>query len=181
MKRKRKIWTHDVVGRIPQGNLSAQVYANFQSLHCIAHLDRDISRVLPYLNGALGGETYTETPPSVMFKVYGKLITVHSRSIAINALEKEGEADRILEWLRKQLNEVWENRDRIKPSVQTSLKPRILEILKLLPRTNCSRCGQKTCMVFAVLVADGAKEAKDCPELSRADGIRLRSYIEEFT
>jgi len=26
------------------------------SLHCIAHLDQDISKVLPYLNAKLGGE-----------------------------------------------------------------------------------------------------------------------------
>jgi hypothetical protein len=27
----------------------------FQSLHCIAHLDQDITEVLPYLNTTLGG------------------------------------------------------------------------------------------------------------------------------
>ena len=28
---------------------------NFQSVHCVAHLDQDISGVLPYLNTAMGG------------------------------------------------------------------------------------------------------------------------------
>ncbi len=28
---------------------------SFQSLHCVAHLDQDISEALPYLNAVLGG------------------------------------------------------------------------------------------------------------------------------
>jgi ArsR family metal-binding transcriptional regulator len=80
----------------------------FQSLHCIAHLDSDISHVLPYLNSELGGFQYIKDPPSVTFKVHGKLITVHSQQIAINALKDEAEADRILDWLKREINETWE-------------------------------------------------------------------------
>ena len=32
--------------------------SSFQSLHCIAHLDQDISEVLTYLNAVLGGFEY---------------------------------------------------------------------------------------------------------------------------
>jgi len=31
---------------------------SFQSLHCIAHLDEDISEALPYLNAVLDGDSY---------------------------------------------------------------------------------------------------------------------------
>jgi CO dehydrogenase/acetyl-CoA synthase gamma subunit (corrinoid Fe-S protein) len=44
-------------------------------------------------------------------------------------------------------------------------KAPILEVLKQLPRTNCGECGEKTCMVFATLVAQGVKEMADCPEV----------------
>ncbi len=50
----------------------------FQSLRCIAHLDEDVGEALPYLNAVLGGDTYIKEPPSVMFKMHGKLVTVHS-------------------------------------------------------------------------------------------------------
>ncbi len=62
---------------------------NFQSLHCFAHLDQDVGAVLPYLNATLGGFEYTAEPPSVTFRVQGKLITVHPRLIAVNALKDE--------------------------------------------------------------------------------------------
>ena len=73
---------------------------NFQSLHCIIHLENDIRQVLPYLNTVLGGSTYTQDPPSVTFKVHGKLITLHPQEIAINALKDKEEADNILRWLK---------------------------------------------------------------------------------
>jgi len=67
----------------------------FESLHCIAHLDQDISEVLPYLNTILGGFEYLKDPPAVIFRPQGKFITVHGCKIAINALRDADEADRI--------------------------------------------------------------------------------------
>ena len=153
---------------------------NFQSVHCLAHLESDISEVLPYLNTVLGGSTYIQDPPSVTFKVYGKLITVHSQKIAINALKDEKEADKILHWLKQEINNAWERREQIKPSFQGISKPQILEILKLLPRNNCRQCGQTTCMVFSLLVADGVKGPEDCPGLSDPYKTKLQKYLEQF-
>ena len=153
---------------------------NFQSIHCIAHLEKDISAVLPYLNSALGGSTYTQDPPSVTFKVHGKLITVHSQQIAINALKDEEEADKILHWLKQEINNTWEKRDQIKPTFQGTSKPQILEILKLLPRNNCRQCGQTTCMVFSLLVAEGVKGPEDCPGLNDSRKTKLQKYLEQF-
>src|SRR5512136_1927827 len=153
---------------------------NFESVHCIAHLENDISEVLPYLNTALGGSTYTQDPPSVTFKVHGKLITVHSQKDAINALKDEEEADKILEWLKQEINDTWKRRDQIKPSFHEISKPQILEILKLLPRNNCRRCGQTTCMVFSLLVADGVKRTEDCPGLSDPNKTKLQKYLAQF-
>ena len=61
---------------------------SFQSLHCIAHLDQDVSEALPYLNAALGGFEYLKDPPAVTFRVQGKIITVHPREIAVNTPSK---------------------------------------------------------------------------------------------
>jgi len=44
------------------------------------------------------------------FRVHGKIIAVHPREIAANALKSEEEADRILEWLKREINEAWEKR-----------------------------------------------------------------------
>ena len=124
------------------------------SVQCFAHLDDDVSEVLPYLNTELGGFNYIKNPPSVTFKAHGKLITIHSKKIAINALKDESEAEKIVSWLQKEINDVWSRRDEIEPSVLSSPQPVLFEILKLLPKTNCKKCNEPTCMVFAARVTE---------------------------
>ena len=159
----------------------AKCNPSFQSVHCIAHLDEDIGDVLPYLNSVLGGFTYIKDPPAVTFKIHGKLITVYPRKIAVNALRDEEEADNILEWLKKEINETWEKRAEIEPIYEGMPKPKVLEILKLLPRiTNCRECGQPTCMVFATLVTQGAKGPEDCPPLIKESKRKLEEYMSQF-
>ena len=68
---------------------------SFQSVHCVAHLDQDISEALPYLNTELGGGDYIQSPPSLTLRVHGKLITLHAREIYVNALNGEEEAEKI--------------------------------------------------------------------------------------
>jgi len=152
----------------------------FESVHCIAHLEQDISAVLPYLNAVLGGFEYLKDPPAVIFRSQGKFITVHGRKIAINALRDEDEADKILAWLQREINAAWENRKEIEPSYEGAPKPKLIEILKLLPKTNCKECGEPTCMVFAARMAEGVKLPKDCPALGTENRLYLEEYMSQF-
>jgi len=136
--------------------------------------------VLPYLNAVLGGFDYLKDPPAVMFRSQGKLITVHGNKIAINALRDEAEADKILEWLKREINDAWADRGNIQPCYEGAPKPKVIEILKLLPRTNCRKCGETTCMVFAARMAEGVVGPEDCPPM---DGIKrgiLQDYMQQF-
>ena len=151
----------------------------FQSLHCIARLDQDISAVLPYLNAVMGGFEYLKDPPAVVFKVHGRLITVQGRQIALNALKDEAEADKILNWLKREINSAWKDRKNIEPSYQGTPRPKIIEILRLLPQTNCRKCGEATCMVFAARLAEGIYSAEQCPEAGGQQRA-LRDYLDEF-
>ncbi len=151
------------------------------SIQCFAHLNEDVGAVLPYLNASLGGQTFTRDPLSVSFKIHGKLITVHSNKISINALKDEEEATKIIEWLKLEINAAWENRHTIEPNFEPAPTPNIIEILKLLPKTNCRECGQITCMVFAVLMADGIKGHEDCPLLEESNRKKLSAYISRFS
>ncbi|MGC1403814.1 MAG: (Fe-S)-binding protein [Thermodesulfobacteriota bacterium] len=150
------------------------------AVHCFAHLDQDVSEALPYLNAVLGGFNYVKDPPSVTFKTQGKLITVHGNKIAINALKDEAEAGKIVEWLKREINEAWDKRDEIEPSHDSLPRPQVFEVLKMLPKTNCRECGEPTCMVFAVAVTEGVKGAEDCPPMSNESREKLRDYLKRF-
>ncbi len=150
------------------------------SVQCFAYLDQDISLALPYLNSVLGGFEYIKEPASVTFRTQGKLITVHGQKIAINALKDENEAKRIVEWLIREINYAWETRDNIEPCYEGMPRPKILEILKLLPKTNCQDCGSPTCMVFALLVTEGVKGSEDCLQIGEDSKSLLNKYLSGF-
>lgn len=155
--------------------------SSFQSLHCIAYLNEDIAAVLPYLNAELGGHQYTADPPSLTFKIHGRLITLHPRKIAINALESAEQAENILKWLKRQINDIWARRSEIEPSSKPPARPGVVDVLRVLPRTNCKKCGQPTCMVFATQAIEGGKVAEDCPELSQDKRRELDQYLRQFS
>lgn len=151
-----------------------------ESLHCFAHLGENIQKVLPYLNAELGGSTYTKEPPSVTFKVHGKLITVHPMKIAINALKDENEADKILKWLKRVINDTWGRHNEINPSFESAPQPVLFKIFGLLPKTNCRECKEPTCMVFAARAVEGVKDHNDCPRLGSENRIKLAEYLSQF-
>ena len=154
--------------------------AHAQGVHCFMHLDNDIREVLPYLNAKLGGFAYSQEPPSLTLKNYGKLLTFHPDKIAVNALKDKEEAEKIAAWLFREVNETWQQRDTIEPSTQGARQPVLLEILKLLPKTNCRKCHEPTCMVFATRVVEGVKDGNDCPEISAENKGRLGTYLANF-
>jgi ArsR family metal-binding transcriptional regulator len=149
-------------------------------LRGLARLDAEITSLLPYLNTVLRGHLYMREPPSLTIKYRAKLITFHPRDIAINILKDEAEAEEILSWLQGVINDTWERRETITPSFEVPAKPRILEILRLLPRTNCRACGQPTCLVFATRVSQGEAGPQDCPGLAPAAREGLQEYLRRF-
>jgi len=153
---------------------------SFQSVHCVARLDQDISEVLPYLSTELGGGDYVKSPSSLTLHVHGKLITLHAREIYVNALNDEEEAEKILGWLKKEINDAWEKRAEIEPTYEAPPVPKMMEILKLLPKTNCRKCGEPTCTVFALRAVEGAKGPEDCPDLGQENRTKLEEYLGRF-
>jgi ArsR family metal-binding transcriptional regulator len=150
------------------------------SVQCFAQLDQDVSEALPFLNAELGGFTFLKDPPSVTFRLHGKLLTVHSNKIAVNALRDEVEARKIIEWMKNEINRAWEKRDSITPRFEGMPRPQVIQVLKYLPQTNCRECGEPTCLVFATRVTEGVKDSNDCPALTQAAKTKLEAYMKPF-
>jgi 4Fe-4S ferredoxin len=41
----------------------------------------------------------------------------------------------------------------------------VMKVYKLLPMTNCKKCGKATCMAFAAELAKGSMKIEDCPPI----------------
>lgn len=135
-------------------------------LHAIADFEADISPALPYLNAELGGWDYDAINHVLLLKLSaGKWITLHPHRIAMRGLRDQDEAHAMLEWIRGQINDVYERREVITPRFTSQAGLKVLEILKLLPRTNCRACGLATCMAFAAALREGEARLEDCTPL----------------
>jgi len=53
-----------------------------------------------------------------------------------------------------------------------------LDVYKLLPRTNCRKCGVDTCLAFAMQVAAGKMSAEQCPDLPEAERQKISAASE---
>lgn len=153
-------------------------------LRCFAHFEADIGEILPHLNAVLKGHQLSQQPPMLTVKLLvgeqARLITIYPHEIAINIVKDQTEAGEILEWLRQVINDTWEKRNEIQPQLDVPSKPRILDVLRRLPQSNCGQCGLPTCMVFATQVSEGLKSPTACPSLEEPDRKKLTDYLANF-
>jgi ArsR family metal-binding transcriptional regulator len=154
-------------------------------LHAIATFTTDISPAFPYVNAELGGWDYDQTNQVLLLKLAdGKWITLHPRKIAIRGARDLEEAHALLAWIKGQINEIYDRRDRLTPRYTSQAGLKIMEILKLLPMTNCKACGYPTCMAYAAALREGEISLNDCPPLReekyQARSDKLRAYLESF-
>ncbi len=58
--------------------------------------------------------------------------------------------------------------------------PSPLDIYKLLPKTNCGKCGEKTCMSFAFKLLSGERKLEECEPLFSPKFEKNRKKLEEM-
>jgi ArsR family metal-binding transcriptional regulator len=154
-------------------------------LHALADLEEDISSALPYLNAELGGWDYDARNHVLLLKMSaGKWITLQSRQIAVRGCRDMAEAQALVEWIKNQINETYARRENITPRYTGQAGLKVMEILKLLPRTNCRACGYATCMAYAAALREGETSWENCPPLKEETFQvhlgRLREYLESY-
>ncbi|MBI4644697.1 MAG: Fe-S cluster protein [Deltaproteobacteria bacterium] len=154
-------------------------------LHSIATFDADIAPALPYLNAELGGWDYDQQNQVLLLKLSaGKWVTLQRHEIAIRGAGDMEESRALLEWIKGQINEVYERRDIITPRYTGQAGLKVMDILKLTPMTNCKACGYATCMAYAAALREGEISLNDCPPLweekYREKREKLHAYLESF-
>jgi ArsR family metal-binding transcriptional regulator len=145
-----------------------------------ARLTTDISEVLPYLNATLRGAIYHPAANALTWKKGGHNIVFHAYEVATsNAEDREG-AEKELKGLIDLVNRTWERRAEITPDTTTRQRPTPMAIYKLLPNTNCKRCGEPTCYLFALKLAVSQKKLGDCPLLVEPQYAEKLAALEEI-
>jgi len=154
-------------------------------LHAIVTFTADIAPALPFLNAELGGWDYDAVNHVLLLKLsQGKWITLHQHQIAMRGCRDVDEARALAEWIKGQINDVYARREHLTPRYTGQAGLKVMEILKLLPMTNCKVCGFATCMAYAAALREGEISLNDCPSLweekYREKLAKLQAYLESF-
>jgi len=149
-------------------------------IRIITHISGDLTEVFPYLNAGMYQGSYNPNGPNFTFMDGCRMVTLYPRRIALSRMDEIVDAWRVLEMIRHRVNKVWARRDEIEPSYDIREKPPALEIYKRLPGTNCGRCGQPTCLAFAVKVYSGELSISMCKPVFDGEFIRLEDAVVEI-
>jgi ArsR family metal-binding transcriptional regulator len=139
--------------------------ADPEKIRVIAEVSGEIYEAFPYLNAILKGCIYNHPALTLTIKKDGKLFTLHAHHITLAKIEDEKEAEEILGWLKNLINETYEKRDQIEPNYSMAAELKALDIFKLLPGTSCKKCGELTCLAFAVKLVGRDTEITKCDPL----------------
>jgi ArsR family metal-binding transcriptional regulator len=156
-----------------------------ETLHAIATFGVDISPAFPYVNAELGGWDYDQTNQVLLLKISdGKWITLHPQKIALRGARDLEECHALLAWIKGQINDIYRRRDHITPRYVSQAGLKVMNILRLLPMTNCKACGYATCTAYAAALREGEISLNDCPPLReekyREKRENLRTYLESY-
>jgi ArsR family metal-binding transcriptional regulator len=130
-----------------------------------ATLSDDVREVLPYLNAVLEKASLSSSGASLMFRERGRIMAVWPRAFTASKVTDEKDAREIFNTLRDRINDCWERRGEMTPDYSRRRGVTVLDIVKLLPMTNCRRCGEATCTAFAVKIEQEGKTMAVCAEI----------------
>jgi len=142
----------------------------------VVDLQDDITEVLGYLNAELKDADYNHKAKVLLWKSSGKKYAFRPNEIVITPVEDKEEAHQLVDDIICTVNNIWVRREEIEPNFEGKKPPpKVLDIYKLLQRTNCKECGFPSCMAFAAVLRNDSAKLPLCPYISEKDYMSLVS------
>ena len=140
----------------------------------------DISEVLPYLNAELEDTNYNHKAKTLLWDSgEGFRCAFRPNEIAIAPIENRDVAQKLCDEIISMVCSTWSRRHEIEPDYTGRRPPpNMLQLLKLLPGTNCKECGCPTCMAFAAELIKKQTELAQCDHLSIENRNKLSRLME---
>jgi ArsR family metal-binding transcriptional regulator len=130
-----------------------------------SEFDRDVSEIFPYLNAVLPGAIYHHAGKTLTLRREGRLVTLHARRLAAAKVRDLDDARALADWILETINDCDRRRLEIDPDFRRRDRLTVLDLVKLLPGTNCRKCGLATCLAFAAALSEERVSALACADL----------------
>jgi ArsR family metal-binding transcriptional regulator len=140
----------------------------------------DISAVLPYLNAQIGNGSYDHANHILIWREPSQAYPLHPKEIRIARIEDSAGASQIASELIDKINQVWQDKGTITPCFTERKVPAVIDLFKLLPRTNCKQCGFATCLAYADALRSGQVRMEDCRLLAEAKYANTKVKLESL-
>jgi DNA-binding CsgD family transcriptional regulator/ArsR family metal-binding transcriptional regulator len=128
-------------------------------------LNTDVSPLFPYLNTVAERAELHQAPRFIRFLYEDCFCVLYPKAGIISPVEDQSHARALLESLVSFLNDIYLRRDKITPNRRIHERVSVLNILKLLPKTNCGQCGHPSCMAFAASLSLQESAPEKCPHI----------------
>ena len=124
--------------------------------------NRSLGDVIPYLATLPGVIAYNPETLTLTFRRQPGFMTLYPEKVYIIQVKDTEEGLELLKALVDAINATWEQRAKLVAVTAARRAPRWLDILTLLPQTNCKQCGEATCMAFAVGLLQQKRKLSEC-------------------
>ncbi len=140
----------------PGSNSNNSMMASFQ-------FNNDISVLFPYINTIAEKVELHEKPTLIRFYFKKSTCVLYPDYCLISPIEDKEHARKYIGDLIIFLTDISKQMNKIKPKYKIFKKTSVLNILKLLPQTNCHECGFNTCIAFAATLTQQQTIPSKCP------------------
>jgi len=117
------------------------------------------------LNAQAKSAFYEPKTPTIVWQEGAHKCALRGNAISIKPLKDREHAERVARKIVDRINGIWGRKEEIAPDHTMRVPPKLLDVLRLLPRTNCGKCGLPSCMAFAASLIEGERCLEDCPPL----------------
>ncbi|MDY6906589.1 MAG: LuxR C-terminal-related transcriptional regulator [Thermodesulfobacteriota bacterium] len=140
----------------PGTHSSSDMMAAFQ-------FDANVDSLFPYVNAVAENAELYENPDLVRFRFNGATCVLYPEYCLISPITDREHARHFVGKLIDFLKDIAGRMETIKPKYKLFKNVSALDILKLLPLTNCRECGFDTCMAFAAILSRQQTIPSRCP------------------
>lgn len=143
-------------------------------------LTEEIEEIFPYINSVLKDAIYNKNIPSITIRKEFRIITLYKNELAVSKAINETDAYEIVDYIKEIVNSTYENKDSIDPLYEMRSKPTAIEIYNYLPKKNCRKCGEITCIAFASKILSGEQDINKCLPLFEKENQEKLDVMMDF-
>jgi ArsR family metal-binding transcriptional regulator len=135
---------------------------------------QSLGEVLPYMATLPSIIAYNPSAQVLTFRRQPGFLTLYADKVYVTQVTDNEEGLELLSALVDAINTTWDRRNELVAVEKATKTPRPLDVYALLPQTNCSECGEATCMAFAVKLLMQEQALEECTPLFNDESFEER-------